>query len=98
MLRLIPEGTAHMVVLLRLMLQISLGIALAVGVVSVQRSPADEPRPQPVRAEASCQPLNDGLWRGGTVQLTPRPHLMHVSLTRPNMMVIMNRCASVKRT
>lgn len=87
-----------MVVLLRLILQISLGIALAVGVVSVQTSFADGPRPQPVRAEASCQPINDGLWRGGTVQLTPRPHLMHASLTRPNMTTIMFGCASVKRT
>lgn len=86
-----------MTVVLRLIWQISLGIALAAGVVSVQATVADS-RIQHTKAEVGCQRLDDGLWRGGTPQFVARPRLMHINLTESNMMAIMFGCGSAKHT
>ena len=96
---LIPEEAALMTLLSRLILQIGMGIALAAAVVSVQATLAASPPVQHVRADVACQPIGDGMWRGGTPpQFLARPRVVHVTLTEPNMMPIMIGCGSAKRT
>ncbi len=83
----------------RLILQIGMGIALAAGVVSVQATVAASPPVQHAKADVACQPIGDGLWRGDTPpQFLPRPRVVHVTLTEPNMITIMIGCGSARRT
>lgn len=80
----------------RLLGRIGVGVVLAIA---AARAPdVSAPIVQAARAPAMCQPLHDGMWRGEIVQLAPRPHLINVSLTPPNMMTIMIGCGSPKRT
>ena len=84
--------------LLRLLARIGVGVALAIAI-SAARSVVDEaPIAHAVSTPAGCQPIQDGMWRGETLPLLRRPHLINVSLTSPNMMSIMIGCGSPKRT
>lgn len=92
-----------MTVLLRVMLQIGLGVALAAGVVSVRGSMADSLPLQHAKADVACQPIGDGLWRGDTPQFASRPRVIRTEfnqtgLTQTNMIAIMFGCGSPRRT